>query len=76
MKIEDLIKTEQLNEAIYAISAGKTRSRLINYAKRLMDSDNVQALSNFESYEEEDHISLKIGIYGSVNSRLSIDETA
>ena len=40
-------------------------------AKKLTDSKNVIALSNFDSYEGKDHLVLKFGIFGSKKEKLS-----
>src|SRR5690606_35309901 len=44
-------------------TALKTRNDILKLARKFTDSSNIVPLSNFESYEGEDSITLKIGIF-------------
>lgn len=59
-----LQKSSILAESINTSSAIKARTSIQKYFKRFLDSDAIMPLSNFNSFENKEYISLKLSIYG------------
>lgn len=60
---EKIKNAEKVLESISSKTALKTRNDILKLARKFTDSSNIVPLSNFESYEGEDSITLKIGIF-------------
>ena len=59
-----------MNEGVTSSTANKCRVSLCKLARKYTDSSNIAMLSNFESYENQDKISLKMAIYESSPKKL------
>lgn len=58
-----LSNKEVVTESVSCATALKARNDIIRLARRLTDSSNVTAPSNFESYEDKDDMILKVSVF-------------
>lgn len=61
--ISKLDRNEQVKEAISGKTAKHARQDMWKMMRKLVDSSNLAMLSNFETYEDVSHISLKMNVY-------------
>ena len=63
---------ESINEGINCLTAQKCRTDIGKLLKKFVDSSDIHFLSNFESYEKSDLMSLKINVYEDSVKKLNL----
>lgn len=69
--IEKKSKKDNLNESVSGTTALKTRNEINKILKNIVDSGDIVNITNFESYEDNDKISLKMSVFNRSKSKLA-----